>query len=99
LVSGTPSGEIKKTGAGCHEFVKKYRSGQSEPILVGGNKVLKPALRSLAFVAWEQVFLDKFAQLMNGIDLSVLEHVSPIEWTKEEVHQQQMKHSYSNLCN
>jgi hypothetical protein len=25
--------------------LEKYRPGQSEPILVGGNKVLKPALR------------------------------------------------------
>ena len=27
------------------------------------------------------------------------QHASPFEWTKEEVHQQQMKYSYSNLCN
>jgi transposase len=27
------------------------------------------------------------------------EHAIPFEWTKEEVHQQQMKYSYSNLCN
>ena len=24
------------------------------------------------------------------------QHATPFEWTKEEVHQQQMKHSYSN---
>ena len=27
------------------------------------------------------------------------QHATPFEWTKEEVHQQQMKHSYSNLRN
>ena len=27
------------------------------------------------------------------------QHATPFEWTKEEVHQQQMKRSYSNLRN
>jgi transposase len=27
------------------------------------------------------------------------QHATPFEWTKEEVHQQRMKHYYSNLCN
>ena len=29
--------------------LKRYRPGQSEPILVGGIKVLKPALRLMTF--------------------------------------------------
>jgi hypothetical protein len=27
------------------------------------------------------------------------QHATPLEWTKEEVQQQQIKYSYSNLCN
>jgi len=27
------------------------------------------------------------------------QYATPFEWTKEEVHQKQMKHSYATLCN
>jgi hypothetical protein len=32
--------------------LEKYRAGQSGPILVGGQNVLKPALRLMILIVW-----------------------------------------------
>jgi hypothetical protein len=35
-----------------NKALEKYQPGRSEPVLVGGNKVLKPALRLMTLYVW-----------------------------------------------
>ena len=67
-----------------------------------GSMIVGPRFSILSRGALQWASFTSVKMLIDAIEVFTArwnEHAIPFEWTKEEVHQQQMKYSYSNLRN